>query len=69
MSDLDQIMRTGERIPLPGEPRPPRFRPFLWVAAILVMIAIGIEVFWPIPKSRPLPFCGNAGQNAECVKR
>lgn len=63
MSDSDQLLREGrtyqyEEGMLPPVRRPPSMRPWVILAGILVLISLGIEVFWPLPgRHGPLPEC------------
>ncbi len=37
----------------------PRFLPWVLLAALLMLVSLGIEVFWPLPGHHgPLPACG-----------
>ena len=57
VTDLDRIMRGGspevppDRVPdeKPAAHRTPSMRLFVTAAVVLVLISIGIEVFWPLP--------------------
>lgn len=57
VTDLDRIMRQGspqvtpDRAPdeKPAAHRTPSMTLFVTTAVVLVLISIGIEVFWPLP--------------------
>ncbi len=47
----------------------PSLKPWVVVAVILVLISLGIRVFWPVPTSQPLPRCAeHAEAQTACVK-
>lgn len=42
--------------------RKPRFWPWAVLAVLLMVLSLGIELFWPLPgRHGPLPECGQAG--------
>ncbi|GBQ85535.1 hypothetical protein [Asaia krungthepensis] len=69
MNDMRRLMEDG--VPDPEPPRKlPSIMPWAIVAGVLVLISLGIRLFWPIPASTALPQCsGHPGTQQEaCVK-
>ncbi|CDG33264.1 hypothetical protein CO583_08650 [Parasaccharibacter sp. TMW2.1882] len=48
----------------------PRFLPWVLLAALLMLVSLGIEIFWPLPgRHGPLPVCGQgAVETVSCQK-
>jgi len=64
-SDLDEVMRAGDRVPIPTGL--PSFRAPIIAAIMAVAIWGGIALFWPVPKRVPLRLCGHDVQTTSCV--
>ncbi|WP_438381706.1 hypothetical protein ABHV46_12315 [Asaia sp. BMEF1] len=69
MTDLHRIMQEG--VPDPEPPKKlPSIMPWALVALVLVLISLGIRLFWPVPGSQPLPQCSDQVQTQEaCVRK
>lgn len=63
VQDSEALLREGRRFQMengipPFLGRQPRFWPWAVLAVLLVLISLGIEIFWPLPgKHGPLPAC------------
>ncbi|QHI94982.1 hypothetical protein GT348_00370 [Aristophania vespae] len=63
MNNLNKLLEEGkafqreENIPVPTG-RLPSLIPWAVLAFSLVVVSLGIEVFWSLPSHRPLPLCG-----------
>lgn len=68
MSDLRRLMEEG--VPDPEPPRKlPSIMPWAIVALVLVLISLGIRLFWPIPTAQKLPECNPAAQEqSACIR-
>ncbi|CDG40171.1 MULTISPECIES: hypothetical protein [Asaia] len=68
MNDLYRIMKDG--VPDPDPPRKlPSIMPWAIVALVLVLISLGIRLFWPIPAAEKLPRCDpSAKAQTACVR-
>jgi len=66
VSDLHRIMREGVPDPEPRK-KLPSILPWGVVALVLVLISLGIRLFWPLPVSKPLPQCTEHVQEA-CIR-
>lgn len=77
MSDWDRLLSEGrayqyEEGLLPPRRRPPSMVPWVVLAVLLVLISLGIELFWPLPAHHgPLPLCqsGHAAPASSCQKQ
>ena len=64
VQDSEALLREGRRFQMetgipPFWGRKPRFWPWALLAVLLVLISLGIEIFWPLPgRHGPLPTCG-----------
>ncbi|WP_122049134.1 hypothetical protein [Asaia bogorensis] len=68
MNDLHRIMKDG--VPDPDPQRKlPSIMPWAIVALVLVLISLGIRLFWPIPTAEKLPLCDpSAKAQTACVR-
>lgn len=71
-NDLERLMRASRSwqqeeavLPPPAE-RQLSLKPWAFAALGLVLICVGIELFWPLPKPAPLPPCDKAPAGASC---
>lgn len=64
LQDSEALLREGRRFQLEnGIPallgHKPRFLPWVLLAVLMMLISLGIEIFWPLPgRHGPLPSCG-----------
>ncbi|WP_336760816.1 hypothetical protein [Asaia sp. VD9] len=68
MTDLRRMMEEG--VPDPEPPRKlPSILPWAALAGVLVVISLGIRLFWPVTAPAPLPECGaTPGTQSACVR-
>lgn len=77
MSDWDELLREGrsyqyEKGLMPPVRRPPSMVPWVILAVSLILISLGIELFWPLPGHHgPLPVCreGQTPAVVSCQKQ
>ncbi|NVN01796.1 MULTISPECIES: hypothetical protein [Asaia] len=69
MNDLHRIMQEG--VPDPEPPKKlPSIMPWAMVALVLVLVSLGIRLFWPVPATQPLPQCTEQVQTQDaCVRK
>ncbi len=69
VTDLHRMMQEG--VPDPEPPKKlPSIMPWALVALVLVLISLGIRLFWPVPSSPPLPQCTDKVQTQDaCVRK
>lgn len=64
VQDSESLLREGRRFQMENNipallGHKPRFLPWVLLAGVLVLISLGIEIFWPLPgRHGPLPACG-----------
>lgn len=68
MNDLRRIMDEG--VPDSASPRKlPSIMPWAFVALALVLISLGIRLFWPIPPTEKLSNCAQkAHEQTACIR-
>lgn len=67
MNDLKKILEEGKSLQkdhhIPPLSKPlPSFWPWAGVALFLILVSVGIEIFWPLHAHGPLPVCGKGRQ-------
>lgn len=68
MNDLRRIMEEGVRDPEPPR-KLPSIMPWAVVALVLVLISLGIHLFWPVPAAETLPVCKpGAHEQTACIR-
>lgn len=66
--DEGRILQSEQHIP-PMTGKLPSLWPWAVLALFLILVSVGIELFWPLREHGPLPLCGKEGQKVTSCQK